>query len=102
MADVTAKSGAQRQGEASIDAFRQELGPFVLSAQTPRMPIPEAGFRGDCDRKSEIEGFGSGVIKCVLAHEFGGHDLGSKVTPEYPSHGVACTIDIPLPAQADA
>jgi PAS domain S-box-containing protein len=39
MADVTAKSDAQKEGEASVDAFRQELGPFVVAAQKTRMPM---------------------------------------------------------------
>ena len=37
-------------------------------------------------------GFGSWVIERGLAHELGG-----RVTLDYPSHGVACTIDIPAP-----
>ncbi|TPG12824.1 HWE histidine kinase domain-containing protein [Sphingomonas oligophenolica] len=36
------------------------------------------------------KGFGSWVIERGLAHELGG-----KVTLDYHSHGVACTIDIP-------
>ena len=41
------------------------------------------------------KGFGSWVIERGLAHELGG-----RVTLEYPSHGVACTIDIPAPNPA--
>lgn len=40
------------------------------------------------------KGFGSWVIERGLAHELGG-----KVTLDYLSHGVACTIDIPAPAR---
>ena len=39
------------------------------------------------------KGFGSWVIERGLAHE-----LGAKVTLDYLSLGLACTIDIPAPA----
>ncbi|WP_174274873.1 HWE histidine kinase domain-containing protein [Sphingomonas bacterium] len=39
MADVTAKSDAQKESEAAVDTFRQELGPFVVAAQKTRMPM---------------------------------------------------------------
>ncbi|WP_026046632.1 HWE histidine kinase domain-containing protein [Sphingomonas sp. PAMC 26621] len=39
MADVTAKSEAQKEGEAAVDTFRKELGPFVVAAQKTRMPM---------------------------------------------------------------
>lgn len=39
MADATGKSDAQKQGEARVDAFRQELGPFVVAAEKTRMPM---------------------------------------------------------------
>ncbi len=42
------------------------------------------------------KGFGSWVIERGLAHELGG-----KVTLDYPSNGVACTIDIPAPAEVE-
>ena len=42
------------------------------------------------------KGFGSWVIERGLAHELGG-----KVTLDYPVDGVTCTIDIPLPAESD-
>ncbi|MEO6092270.1 MAG: HWE histidine kinase domain-containing protein [Novosphingobium sp.] len=42
------------------------------------------------------KGFGSWVIERGLAHELGG-----RVTLDYLSHGVACTIDIPAPAEMD-
>ena len=38
------------------------------------------------------KGFGSWVIERGLAHE-----LGAEVTLDYPSEGVECTIDIPVP-----
>ncbi|MEG3175423.1 HWE histidine kinase domain-containing protein [Sphingomonas sp. RB3P16] len=41
-------------------------------------------------------GFGSWVIERGLAHELGG-----EVTLDYLRHGVACTIDIPMPAAVD-
>lgn len=39
MADETLKSRAQKEGEATVDAFRQELGPFVVAAEKTRMPM---------------------------------------------------------------
>ncbi len=39
MADVTAKSDVQKEGEARVDAFRQDLGPFVVAAEKTRMPM---------------------------------------------------------------
>lgn len=39
MADVTAKSDAQKKGESSVDAFRRDLGPFVVAAEKTRMPM---------------------------------------------------------------
>lgn len=33
------KSDAQKDGEASVNAFRQNLGPFVVAAQKTRMPM---------------------------------------------------------------
>ena len=43
MADVTAKSDVQRQDEASVDAFRRDLGPFVVAAEKTRMPMVFTG-----------------------------------------------------------
>ncbi|TPG42604.1 PAS domain-containing protein [Sphingomonas koreensis] len=39
MADVTTKSNAQIEGEATVNAFRQDLGPFVVAAEKTRMPM---------------------------------------------------------------
>lgn len=39
MADLATKSDVQKEGEASVDAFRQELGPFVVAAEKTRMPM---------------------------------------------------------------
>jgi PAS domain S-box-containing protein len=36
---VAKKSRNQRQAEAAVDAFRQDLGPFVVAAETTRMPM---------------------------------------------------------------
>lgn len=48
MSDVVPKSVAQKEGEATVDAFRQELGPFVVAAEKTRMPMvfvnEEAGY----------------------------------------------------------
>ncbi|WP_375383592.1 HWE histidine kinase domain-containing protein [uncultured Sphingomonas sp.] len=39
MTEVTPKSHAQEEGEASVDTFRQDLGPFVVAAEKTRMPM---------------------------------------------------------------
>lgn len=39
MVNVTAKSDAQNEGEARVDAFSQDLGPFVVAAEKTRMPM---------------------------------------------------------------
>ncbi len=39
MTDETQKSPAQREGEAAVEAFRRELGPFVVAAEKTRMPM---------------------------------------------------------------
>ena len=39
MADITAKSDVQKEGEASVDVFRRDLGPFVVAAEKTRMPM---------------------------------------------------------------
>uniref|UniRef100_B0T6I8 histidine kinase n=1 Tax=Caulobacter sp. (strain K31) TaxID=366602 RepID=B0T6I8_CAUSK len=36
MLNISVKSTAQRQAEAEVDGFRQNLGPFVVAAQTSR------------------------------------------------------------------
>ncbi len=38
-ATALTKSDAQNDGEASVDAFRQNLGPFVVAAEKTRMPM---------------------------------------------------------------
>lgn len=43
MADVAAKSDVQKQDEASVDAFRRDLGPFVVAAEKTRMPMVFTG-----------------------------------------------------------
>lgn len=37
--DISVKSAVQKQGEASVDAFRHDLGPFVVAAEKTRMPM---------------------------------------------------------------
>ena len=37
--DMNMESGNQKHAEAAVDAFRQELGPFVVAAQRTRMPM---------------------------------------------------------------
>ena len=39
MPDVVAKSGEQKDAEAAVDAFRRELGPFVVAAEKTRMAM---------------------------------------------------------------
>lgn len=39
MSTQTLKSPSQESGEASIEAFRRELGPFVVAAEKTRMPM---------------------------------------------------------------
>ena len=39
MADAEVKSDSQKAGEAAVDVFRQELGPFVVAAEKTRMPM---------------------------------------------------------------
>ena len=39
MAEITKKSGEQKDAEAEVEAFRKDLGPFVVAAQTTRMPM---------------------------------------------------------------
>ena len=39
MEAALAKSDDQKEGEAAVDAFRQDLGPFVVAAQKTRMPM---------------------------------------------------------------
>lgn len=39
MTDLSAKSDAQKDGEAAVNAFRQDLGPFVVATQKTRMPM---------------------------------------------------------------
>src|SRR5687768_9354626 len=39
MVEVTAKSAAQKEGEATVDSFRQDLGPFVVATEKTRMPM---------------------------------------------------------------
>ncbi|MDT9601070.1 HWE histidine kinase domain-containing protein [Sphingosinicella rhizophila] len=39
MVEVTAKSGSQKEGEAAVDSFRKDLGPFVVATEKTRMPM---------------------------------------------------------------
>ena len=39
MAEITAKSGEQRDAEAGVDDFRKQLGPFVVAAEKTRMAM---------------------------------------------------------------
>ena len=39
MADMESKSGQQEQAESEIEGFQEDLGPFVVAAETTRMPM---------------------------------------------------------------
>jgi len=39
MSQIGVKSGEQKEAEATVEAFRRELGPFVTAAETTRMPM---------------------------------------------------------------
>lgn len=39
MADQAGKSGEQQEAEADVEGFREDLGPFVVAAETTRMPM---------------------------------------------------------------
>lgn len=39
MTNVIAKTSDQREAEAEVESFRRDLGPFVVAAETSRMPM---------------------------------------------------------------
>jgi PAS domain S-box-containing protein len=39
MPKIATKSGEQKTAEAEVEGFREELGPFVVAAETTRMPM---------------------------------------------------------------
>lgn len=39
MSKITEKHGKQEDAEADVDGFRKDLGPFVVAAETTRMPM---------------------------------------------------------------
>jgi hypothetical protein len=39
MPDIKAKSEEQKVAEAEVEDFREDLGPFVVAAETTRMPM---------------------------------------------------------------
>lgn len=39
MTDITRKSTEQKGAEAKVEGFRRDLGPFVVAAETTRMPM---------------------------------------------------------------
>lgn len=39
MVEETHNSGAQKDAEAEVESFRKDLGPFVVAAETTRMPM---------------------------------------------------------------
>ena len=41
MAKVPIKSDKQVEAEAEVEGFKNELGPFVVAAETTRMAIPK-------------------------------------------------------------
>jgi len=49
MPKIAGKSGEQVDAEAEVEGFKQDLGPFVVAAETTRMPMvfldaKEAGY----------------------------------------------------------
>jgi hypothetical protein len=39
MSALTGKSAEQKDAEAEVESFRKDLGPFVVAAETTRMPM---------------------------------------------------------------
>jgi hypothetical protein len=39
MSKIKNKSDDQKVAEAEVDSFRKDLGPFVVAAETTRMPM---------------------------------------------------------------
>ena len=39
MSDKASKDREQKAAEAEVDAFKQDLGPFVIAAEKTRMPM---------------------------------------------------------------
>jgi hypothetical protein len=39
MSEITKKSVEQKDAEAEVESFREDLGPFVVAAQTTRMTM---------------------------------------------------------------
>lgn len=54
MAQTGAKSSEQRTAEAEVESFRRDLGPFVVAAETTRMPMAFTDAVAPGDRKSVV------------------------------------------------
>ncbi len=79
-------------------AFSNEAGSVSISwsrerrTEGDRLWVHWQERNGPPVAQTRSKGFGSWVIERGLAHELGG-----RVTLEYPPEGVECTIDIPAP-----
>ena len=91
-------TNAVKYGAFSNDAGRITIG-WTVAGEAPnhRLVLHWREHDGPTVRPPTRKGFGSWVIERGLAHQLGG-----KVTLEYASGGVACTIDIPAPNEAGA
>ena len=90
-------TNAVKYGAFSNDAGKIDIDwKVVPEAAGNRLVLRWRERDGPLVTPPERKGFGSWVIERGLAHELGG-----KVTLDYLSHGVVCTIDIPAPAEVD-
>ena len=49
MSDQASKSGEQKDAESDVEGFREDLGPFVVAAETTRMPMVFSNARAPDD-----------------------------------------------------
>lgn len=90
-------TNAVKYGAFSNDAGKVDIDWTVSSkAEGDRLLLRWRERDGPEVNPPTHKGFGSWVIERGLAHELAG-----KVTLDYLSHGVACTIDIPAPTDVD-
>uniref|UniRef100_UPI0035C97624 HWE histidine kinase domain-containing protein n=1 Tax=uncultured Sphingomonas sp. TaxID=158754 RepID=UPI0035C97624 len=90
-------TNAVKYGAFSNDAGKVDIDWTVTAgADEDRLSLRWRERDGPAVNPPAHRGFGSWVIERGLAHELGG-----EVSLDYLSHGVACTINIPLPAAVD-
>ena len=91
-------TNAVKYGAFSNDAGTIEIDWTIVStASGRRLVLRWREHDGPSVTPPTRKGFGSWVIERGLAHELGG-----TVSLDFLGEGVACTIDIPAPAEADA